>query len=103
MIELGIRVLRALDVFQDILVAGLDWHCACSRLGRQRNLFLNASVNLLLNQVHIRGQEVPQVVVDVLNLDMALLGLRHNIGRVYSLGGVIKVTIYCLEVGIVLT
>ena len=88
MIELGIRVLRALDVFQDILVAGLDRYRACSRLGRQRNLFLDATVNLLLNQIHIRCQQVSQVIVDVLNLDMALLGLRHNIGRVYSLRGV---------------
>lgn len=88
MIELGIGVLRALDVFQDILVAGLDWHCACSRLGRQRNLFLNASAHLMLIQIHIRSQEVSQVVVDVLNLDMALLGLGHNIGRIHSLGGV---------------
>lgn len=103
LIELGKRVLRALDVFQDVLIPGLDRDCACSRLGRQRNLLLDASVNQLLNQVHIRGQQISQVVVDVLDLDMTLLWLSHNIGCVYSLGCVIKISINCLEVGIILT
>jgi hypothetical protein len=42
-------------------------------------------------------------VVDVLNLDMTLLGLSHNVRSVYSLGRVIKISIDCLEVGIIRT
>lgn len=85
------------------MIPGLDRDGACSRLGRQRNLFLDASVDQLLNQVHIRGQQVSQVMVDVLNLNMTLFGLSHNIGCVYSLGRVIKISIDCLEVGIILS